>query len=103
MQRIHPIEDKCTYPKNGRKPRAPNKDNSPGVRRRLTLTVSNPGPIAAFLTAKFTAAFSRLFDSHNMLRKGFLYRSLPALGRRFLTQTLMLQFFASEMEIRPIT
>jgi len=65
-------KDKCTHPKNERIASAPNKDYSLGVRRRLTLTVSNPGPIAAFLTAKFPAAFSRLFDSHDMLRKGFI-------------------------------
>lgn len=59
---IHSIHahriDKCTHPKNGRIASAPNRKHSPGVRRRLTLTVSNPGPIAAFLTAKFAAAFS---------------------------------------------
>ena len=79
------------------------KKHSLGVRRRLALTVSNPGPIAAFLTAKFPAAFSRLFDSHNILRKGFLYRSLPVFDRRYLMQPFKLQLLASEMKIRPIT
>ena len=40
-------------------------------KERLTFTVSNSGPIAAFLTAEFSTAFSRLFYSHSILRKDF--------------------------------